>query len=404
MSNYFWRIREKIICQNKVSKELSLVSFDKATALLNNAVALPLKKLEIKGQAKQAQYEGYNALQPINQSGYYNSIHVYQKFDDSYFSFNGTPTQSATYNAIEVDISYLGAGDYTFRAEGTVSGAAVITRIWTKSGTFVKNLGTINSSTNTSVVTFTLTESDIADGRVIKIAVSVTKDAYVEGIIQYDIVKGTYTSTTIPAYEPYVGGVPSPSPNYPQEIVGTIANIKLGDDIVNTNIELLGLGGYSEVLKLNRANRTLKKQSCIRKYTFTGEETFINISQDGLNGYYAEIEPIKIDDTPILCTHFYSEIRENVPCVEINKGVISFYYTPFATAEELKDFLKENTVEILYISEEGMKETDYSNESIAKELLNLVPIHNQDTLLEILGEAAPSEIFVAYFKNIEEDI
>ena len=43
------------------------------------------------------------------------------------------------------------------------------------------------------------------------------------------IVKGSYTEQTIPAYEPYTGGMPSPSPEYPQEIETVGSNVNFFD-------------------------------------------------------------------------------------------------------------------------------------------------------------------------------
>lgn len=55
-------------------------------------------------------------------------------------------------------------------------------------------------------------------------------DASKEGYLLFTdimVVEGSFTSSTAPNYEPYVGGIPSPSPNYPQEIVPTKAEARI---------------------------------------------------------------------------------------------------------------------------------------------------------------------------------
>ena len=135
------------------------------------------------------------------------------------------------------------------------------------------------------------------------------------------------------SYEPYVGGIPSPNPDYPQDI-----RVVTGDNVITiTNedssksqtfpisldaIELAGIGDYVDTIEGTPNNWKIVKN--VGKYTFTGQENF---NENTTNNKYTFVTWVnlgitnKISSDYSLCSKF---IRTSIGANDTNLG---FYQT-----------------------------------------------------------------------------
>lgn len=401
MSNrgsYFERTRERISSRGAVIMELA-----EGNNQLTRVAPVPLQALSIKGQAMQNSYKGYNVFNAISKKSHTN-IGVEVTCENNIFTIKGTATQAGTFLAQSYyDISLKPNVTYTGRIT-KISGDSFPTKlaffVYKKkpSLTFLASMGSIEkSTTDFATGRHTFTEEDCESGLVGGVVVLIEKGATVDYTVRLDMAEGSYTGSTMPEYEPYVGNAPSPSPAYPQSVLGTVSNIQIGEKVVNTGIELLSIGDYRDELSLNYASHTLKKHQSIEKYTFTGNEAITDISSDGVYGYSVELSNAKKAETPVLCTHFLSSASASAPYVEMNNNKIYFHTVPYASADELASFLKKKSVTIYYVLDDLDMEIDYSSDDVARELFNYALPHNQDISLEILGDVAPYEIRTSYY-------
>lgn len=165
----------------------------------------------IDGNSEQKSYEGYNRLDTTKSTTQTINGVTITINENSSITFNGTMT-----GVIWLELSNknfnLPSGDYTWSLNPSYklpSGDYMIS-VRTSS-----NVVKMACNFNSNVKQQTLSE-DIENGF---IAVYIGTITTFNNLTIYPmLVRGTYTSETIPSYEPYVGGQPSPNPDYPQEI------------------------------------------------------------------------------------------------------------------------------------------------------------------------------------------
>lgn len=166
------------------------------------------------------------------------------KDEEGNLIFNGTATTSVAFNASIGSTRTLTAGTYTKN----------ITMDNNISSNMTVSIGYNNASiSGTSIQprvgigTMTLAEDTSFDQVRIYIAAGTVFSNYK---LNYMILAGEYTAQTIPAYEPYTGGQPSPNPDYPQDIHVVTGNntVKIhGKNYLNTLAEKSA--GYSTTIK-----------------------------------------------------------------------------------------------------------------------------------------------------------
>lgn len=162
------------------------------------------------GNSEQVQYSGENLFNKnTNVRGNYNCSYT---FNNGIYTIINTDTSNNFSFTLNLNLS---AGSYTLNSNSYLS---VTTQIVNQSNVSITNL-----STNYNCVQFT-TQEDIYGIRFNWVATSqpVTLD-----LNSLQIVSGTYTSSTMPAYEPYVGGTASPNPDYPQEITNVTGDVEV---------------------------------------------------------------------------------------------------------------------------------------------------------------------------------
>lgn len=193
------------ICVDKYSA--SGKSFD-----LEDVDAHPMQVKKIYGETSQDTYTGKN-LMDLTTNSTVNGVTVIADYEVA--TINGTSTGNGK---IDIGTSNLPAGTYTIMAEylsGTIENPVYITAWAYYKGTWDRpttaSIGINGGGTKQSSATFTLTETKnvcyglyLTEGR-----------KFTNVKIRVSIVKG---STADFNFEKYVGGIPSPNPDYPQEI------------------------------------------------------------------------------------------------------------------------------------------------------------------------------------------
>lgn len=197
-----------------------------------------LTEFNMYGWSEQKKYNGYQLLQlaPINKA-------TGEKLNLPY-----------TENGITVDIVNDGIG-YTVRGTNTLDGQEVDVYLCMtnefdiEAGTYTRSGKIINGNSDVEIVSggglqnggvfeykvyksdFTFTET-VEKGKSGNFIIRISQNATVNATVYFQIEKGSVAHD----YEPYTGGIPSPSPEYPQEIksVGDSGSIEL--NVMGANV------------------------------------------------------------------------------------------------------------------------------------------------------------------------
>ena len=170
-------------------------------------------------------------------------------------------------------------------------------------------------------------------------------------------------------YEPYTGGKPSPSPDYPQKISsinGVNLKISNGSKELKIPINLQGnilakVGDYADELQVYLNGDIVLNQK-IEKIIFNGSENWIisSLNLEEFSSFY--IENILDynngeDDVPMICDYFiqkdfvnwedllsesFIENASNTVGIRLPKKIAS-------TLEEFKNWLQSNNIEVYYV-------------------------------------------------------
>lgn len=175
-----------------------------------------------RGNTKQETTIGYNLLGGFEYEQ--SSGGVTFKYDDSgTIAINGTPTS----NTDSMNSSRAVTNGFTRRLEtgtytlnGISTGTGLLLGIVTnESGVWAVKTTTLNEVKSFSIVN----DCDYF------FRAQVNSGVTYSTVLYPILVKGSYTSETMPEYEPYTGGIPSPNPDYPQEIYSVGDNVNLFD-------------------------------------------------------------------------------------------------------------------------------------------------------------------------------
>ena len=212
-----------------------------------------IQDMQIFGRSEQKKYNGYQlfALAPINLSTgekvslpyTENGITVDIANDGIGYTVRGTNTLNKQGSDIYLSMSNafdIEAGTYT-RSGKIINGNNNVELI---SGGGTSNGGCLEYRTNKADFTFTET---VKKGKSGNFVIRISPSATVNAIVYFQIEKGSEAH----GFEPYVGGQPSPSPDYPQEIKsvvnpmvrvfgGTLGN-KLNNKQINWLIENMNI-------------------------------------------------------------------------------------------------------------------------------------------------------------------
>lgn len=160
------------------------------------------------GKSEQKQYSGKNLIPPITYSGNISGLQIDAK--EGLVRLKGTPNAEVNYpifgkwDVTSPTLFTLHAGDYTASGCGDMSNPRL-------------NLVRLNDGQLVSIQgnrTFTLDK----DTNFVAVFVFADANKYVDITFTPMIEKGS----TATSYEPYTGGIPSPNPDYPQEIKSVV--------------------------------------------------------------------------------------------------------------------------------------------------------------------------------------
>lgn len=174
----------------------------------------------LRGKVEQKQYSGKNLLQLLDKTKSSNGINFTTK--DGVITANGTATDTAKYGDVSEKV-YLKAGNYIFNgcpSGGSTSTYRLIFAIKNADESYVEDVSDTGNGR-----TFTITQEQVEAGVFGCLLVRVYSGQSASNLTFYPMIRKA--SITDATYEPYVGGTPSPSPDYPQDIgvVGASYNL-----------------------------------------------------------------------------------------------------------------------------------------------------------------------------------
>lgn len=231
-----------------------------------------------RGNTEQDTTTGKNVLNTIDaNTTTTNGVTYYRNKGVYYLSGTNTKTSAVWVlpNTQNTNLPIFEAGQtYTMSVKGTLPNGiyAQLNAIKTSTGTQY-NLGTIKNTVPSA--TFTI-DSDYARTAQLFIGVQTTA-TNVDCNFSIQIEKGS----TATSYEPYTGGIPSPNPDYPQEVKNVTGNVEVIISNKNNtesktlpvslgNIELCKIGNYQDYLYKNNGKWYLHKE--IKKILLNGTE------------------------------------------------------------------------------------------------------------------------------------
>lgn len=192
--------------------------------ICGNAVDVPVKTIETNGNIRQETTEGYQLLNL--QSGMQNGI-TYYVDDEGYFYISGTCTSDRiTLNLNEMVLN----GTYTFTNK-SISGGGINCALKDNTSEY-KTIFWANNNNNTKEVN--VISKDLV--------CYLTNGATYNSKIKLMLVSGSQEKDV----EPYTGGIPSPNPDYPQEItnVGGYDNLFDKNNIISGSYVSDGNGAF----------------------------------------------------------------------------------------------------------------------------------------------------------------
>lgn len=219
-----------------------------------------------------------------------------------------------------------------------------------------------------------------------------------ENVSIYNDVMLNLGATALP-YEPYTGDAPSPSPEYPQEIVSAG---KYNEDTQKWDYEITIANAQTDPDKNQTvtltADRPLTKWDKLEKrngqwgWVYKSMEITLDGSDDEAwelydNGFYISggLKDIALDE-PLLSGSLSDKFHYSSPADHATFSITStlgsysplFYYSGIADVESWKKFLTENNVSFLYPTE---AETFVSLSETEQEVMNALYTFRPTTVL-----------------------
>lgn len=248
---------------NKITK---FYTSNQGQKVLNDSDDGKIQDLMIYGKSEQKQYKGKNLLNILKRNTTLNGI-VYTVNDDGTVILNGTVS-----NVVDIVVSssfYIEKGK-TYRMTGWVKGQAGML--------YMLNLNETVSD-NGDGITFVY-NGDTTDAKVIH--VQCRKNTVFHNVVIKPMIvdASIYPDTTYNDYEPYTGGKPSPSPDYPQEIKAVV------NPVIKTHgINLLDIKDVAERVDNNNGLTYSVQQGVIKVKGTASSSSVIGIhflSGDGV--------------------------------------------------------------------------------------------------------------------------
>ena len=244
----------------------------------NDCSNLPLRKLVVEGRSEQKQYQGYNLL---NLKAFADKYPSYCVWNEATQTLSVTSTQVLYATGIELN---LPKDNYIYSAKianETSSGARL---------QLIDENGDVIPYLNSSI------ESVSFSSGISRIRLDWSSGG------RFTINNAMLRLTSAPTdYEPYVGGMPSPSPEYPQAIES--------------------VGDSGELVETVHSKNLLDNDSAILdKWIY---EVSGNVMSDTETKYYPNYIPIKPNEILTLSNKLIPNMWFSIACYDKNKNIIS---------------------------------------------------------------------------------
>lgn len=193
---------------------------------VEDAWTAPVLGLEVTGKSEQVATTGAQLLPQPQFNDTKNGITVKTQTDGG-ISITGTATAAITFTVAEI---LLQAGQYTLSGlSGLVVGKMYfqLVEISAQGGQFVGELAKVGHVTSATVTI----DHDVWARAEIKVLSGVTADSVCYPMLNFG-------DTALP-WEPYTGAAPSPSPDYPQDII-SVGTVSTGKQMLNADTIVQG--------------------------------------------------------------------------------------------------------------------------------------------------------------------
>ena len=306
--------------------------------------------IDLKGNTSQESTTGKNLCPNTVTTDSYQGIN-YNINSDGSVTTNGTSTAVSFVNVIKDSILTLPAGTYILSGCPN-DGSDSSYRIDINNGEQIKEYGT--------GTTFTLNEETTLRNVRLRIASGVT----VNNLIFKPMIR--LSSVVDDTFEPYTGGIPSPNPDYPQDIKVVKGNntITIDDGTNSENysvnlgtLELCKIGDYQDYIYKN--NGKWYKKGIIKKVILDGTENWITQSSSvyrlDVNDYLREanINICVLNHFATVVNGGYGDLPDNTARFRYNNNDTNKHlYIHKSTSESVNDFiswLSSNNETIYYI-------------------------------------------------------
>lgn len=223
------------------------------------------------------------------------------------------------------------------------------------------------------------------------VAININSGVTVNNLKFYPMIR--LASVADDTYEPYTGGLPAPSPNYPQEIKKSVVSgikthgvesYKESTITLSNPIDLYGIGDVQDVIEDGKVKRRYGK------VVFDGSADEYWYSENN----YFRLQGVNTDNTvPILCSHLrqtkiYDEINGVSGTIWVIINGFSINMTGIcSTVAELRSWLAENQLTVIY----GLPTPTEEELPLADQIaLNSIATYDGITHLEFDSEVKPT--------------
>lgn len=208
--------------------------------VLNNVRENSLSNLRIYGNNEQKQYSGYQLIQKGGlstseaDSEFWSFIYKVKPLSDgwAHIEYDNTNGSTDIYPDLFINNEYINlkpSTTYTYFLEYknfSGEGSFVASQSVRDNDPFTENFSTVFNSTSGKTKKVLHTKDDLTGKLGLRSFAAVNPGKRLSIDVRIMLVEGDYSSTNL-EYEPYVGGIPSPNLDYPQEIESVTGDSKL---------------------------------------------------------------------------------------------------------------------------------------------------------------------------------
>lgn len=253
---------------SKYANALTETATGEGGVTVEDAWTAPVLGLEVTGKSEQVATTGAQLLPQPQFNDTKNGITVKTQTDGG-ISITGTATAAITFTVAEI---LLQAGQYTLSGlSGLVVGKMYfqLVEISAQGGQFVGELAKVGHVTSATVTI----DHDVWARAEIKVLSGVTADSVCYPMLNFG-------DTALP-WEPYTGAAPSPSPDYPQDII-SVGTVSTGKQMLNADTIVQG-GINADTGATNNASNFVRSD-----YIPVKPGDYV-LSGDGLKSYFNHV-------------------------------------------------------------------------------------------------------------------